>query len=48
LSGVFDRTLVVPMQMDADGIKAEYYGFLALFIPRAERDKPRTIEVRQI
>jgi hypothetical protein len=23
-SGVFDRTLVVPMQIDADGIKAEY------------------------
>ena len=47
LSGMFDRTLVVPMQIDPDGIKAEYNdGLLALFIPRAERDKPRTIEVR--
>jgi HSP20 family protein len=47
LSGVFDRTLVVPMQIDPDRIKAEYNdGLLALFIPRAERDKPRTIEVR--
>jgi len=47
LSGVFDRTLVVPMQIDPDRIKAEYnHGLLALFIPRAERDKPRTIEVR--
>jgi HSP20 family protein len=47
LSGLFDRTLVVPMQIDPDGIKAEYNdGLLALFIPRAERDKPRTIEVR--
>jgi HSP20 family protein len=47
LSGVFDRTLVVPMQIDADGIKAEYNdGLLALFIPRAEQDKPRTIEIR--
>ena len=47
LSGVFDRTLVVPMQIDADGIKAEYNdGLLALFIPRAERDKPRTIEIK--
>ena len=47
LSGVFDRTLVVPMQIDPDRIKAEYNdGVLALFIPRAERDKPRTIEVR--
>jgi HSP20 family protein len=47
LSGVFDRTLVVPMQIDPDGIKAEYNdGLLAIFIPRAERDKPRTIEIR--
>ena len=47
LSGVFDRTLVVPMQIDADRIKAEYNdGLLALFIPRAEKDKPRTIDVR--
>lgn len=46
LSGVFDRTLVVPMQIDPDGIKAEYNdGLLALFIPRAERDKPRTIQI---
>lgn len=47
LSGVFDRTLVVPMQVDPDRIKAEYKdGLLAFFIPRAEKDKPRTIEVR--
>jgi HSP20 family protein len=47
LSGMFDRTLVVPMQIDPDRIRAEYNdGLLALFIPRAERDKPRTIEVR--
>jgi HSP20 family protein len=46
LSGVFDRTLVVPMQIDPDGIRAEYHdGLLALFIPRAEQDKPRTIEI---
>ena len=47
LSGVFDRTIVVPMQIDPAGIKAEYNdGLLALFIPRAEQDKPRTIEIR--
>jgi HSP20 family protein len=35
------------MQIDADGIKAEYEnGVLALFIPRAERDKPRTVQIR--
>jgi HSP20 family protein len=46
LSGVFDRTLVVPMQIDPDRIKAEYNdGLLALFIPRAERDKPRNIQI---
>ena len=46
LSGTFDRTLTVPMQIDADSIKAEYRdGVLALFIPRAERDKPRTIRI---
>ena len=47
LWGDFDRTIAVPMQIDADGIKAEYEdGMLALFIPRAERDKPRTIQIR--
>lgn len=47
LSGVFDRTIVVPMQIDPDRIQAEYKdGLLALLIPRAEKDKPRTIEVR--
>ena len=47
LSGAFDRTIVVPMQIDPDAIKAEYNdGLLALFIPRAEQDKPRTIEIR--
>ena len=46
LWGVFDRTLTVPMQIDPDGIKAEYNdGVLALFIPRAERDKPRSIKI---
>jgi len=36
----------VPIQIDADRIKAEYRdGVLALFIPRAEGDKPRTIAI---
>lgn len=47
VSGVFDRTLSVPVQIDPEAVKAEYRdGVLALFIPRAERDKPRTIEIR--
>ncbi len=46
-TGTFDRTIVVPMQIDADRIQAEYAdGLLALFIPRAERDKPRSIEIK--
>ena len=47
LWGEFDRTIAIPMQIDPDGIRAEYNdGLLALFIPRAERDKPRTIQIR--
>lgn len=46
ISGAFDRTITVPIRIDADHIKAEYRdGILALFIPRAERDKPRTIQI---
>jgi HSP20 family protein len=46
ISGVFDRTIALPVQVDADRLKAEYQnGMLALFIPRAESDKPRTIKV---
>jgi HSP20 family protein len=45
-SGTFDRTLTVPIQIDADRVKAEYRdGVLALFIPRAESDKPRSISI---
>ena len=44
--GEFDRTLSLPVQLDADGIKAEFRdGVLALLLPRADRDKPRTIRI---
>jgi HSP20 family protein len=44
--GEFDRTLSLPIQFDPDRIKAEYQdGILALFLPRSERDKPRTIKI---
>lgn len=44
--GDFDRTISFPVQIDPDGIKAEYRdGILALFLPRSERDKPRTIKI---
>ncbi|MGX9428714.1 MULTISPECIES: Hsp20/alpha crystallin family protein [Bradyrhizobium] len=46
VSGEFDRTLSVPVQIEPDGIRAEYRdGILALFLPRAESDKPRTVKI---
>jgi HSP20 family protein len=46
VSGEFDRTLSLPVRLDPDSIKAEYRdGVLALFLPRSERDKPRTIQI---
>jgi HSP20 family protein len=47
LSGEFDRTLTLPVQIDRDGIQADYRdGVLAVFIPRAESEKPRTITIK--
>ena len=44
--GEFNRTLTLPVSVDPDRIKAEYRdGILALFLPRAESDKPRTIKI---
>ncbi len=46
MRGEFDRTITLPVQIDADHIKAEYRdGILGLFLPRSESDKPRTISV---
>ena len=47
ISGEFDRTISIPVEIDPDGIKAEYRdGVLALFLPRAESAKPRTIKIK--
>ena len=47
LSGSFDRAIALPVQIDSEKAKAEYRnGLLALSLPRAERDKPRTVPVR--
>jgi HSP20 family protein len=47
ISGEFDRTLSLPVEVDPNGIKAEYRdGLLALFLPRAESDKPRSIKIK--
>jgi HSP20 family protein len=44
--GQFDRAVTLPIEVDPDGIKAECRdGILALYLPRAERDKPRAISI---
>ena len=46
LDGAFDRTVTIPVEIDADRVKAECRdGILALFLTRAERDKPKSIKV---
>jgi HSP20 family protein len=46
VTGSFDRTIAVPIQIDPEAIRAELRdGVLALHIPRAERDKPRKITI---
>jgi HSP20 family protein len=46
LEGRFDRVVSLPVEIDADGVKAEYHdGILALLLPRVERDKPKSIKV---
>ena len=46
IEGRFDRTVTLPVEVDADHVKAECRdGILALYLPRAERDKPRTITI---
>jgi HSP20 family protein len=44
LAGRFDRAITLPVEVDAEKVKAECRdGILALHLPRAERDKPRAI-----
>ena len=46
LAGRFDRAMTMPVEINPDGVKAEYRdGILALFLPRAESDKPKSIKV---
>jgi len=46
LAGKFDRAVTLPVEINADGVKAESRdGILALFLPRAERDKPKQVQV---
>lgn len=46
MEGRFDRSITIPIEVDADRVKAEYRdGILALMLPRAERDKPKSISI---
>ena len=46
MAGRFDRSVTLPIEIDPDGVKAECRdGILALSLPRAERDKPRSIKI---
>ncbi len=45
-SGAFDRTLTMPIEVEAQGVRAEYQdGVLAVYLPRAEADKPRAVTI---
>jgi len=45
-AGRFDRAITVPVEIDPEGVKAECRdGILALYLPRAERDKPKTVAI---
>ena len=47
LRGRFDRVLTLPVEIDADAVQAECHdGILALLLPQAAHEKPRTIQVR--
>jgi HSP20 family protein len=46
LAGSFDRAVTMPVEIDADRVRAECRdGILALWLPRAERDKPKSISI---
>jgi len=44
--GRFDRALTLPIEVDPERVQASYRdGVLAILLPRAERDKPRKIQL---
>lgn len=46
LQGRFDRSITLPVEVDQDRVTAECRdGILAITLPRAERDKPRSIRI---
>jgi HSP20 family protein len=46
LAGSFDRAVTVPVEIDADRVRAECRdGILVLYLARAERDKAKSISI---
>jgi HSP20 family protein len=46
LAGRFDRAISLPIEIDGDRVKAECHdGVLAVWLPRAERDRPKSIRI---
>jgi len=46
-TGEFDRTVTFPVKIDPDKVKAEFQdGILAIYMPRAESEKPKTIAIQ--
>ena len=46
LAGRFDRAVTMPVEINPDGVKAEYRdGVLALYLPQAESAKPKSIKI---
>ena len=46
LAGRFDRSVTLPVEINAEAVKAECQdGILAVSLPRAEQDKPRSIKI---
>ena len=43
---MFGRSVTLPVEVDADKVKAEYRdGMLAVYLPRAEHEKARSIKI---
>jgi len=46
LAGRFDRSVTLPVEIDADAVTAECHdGVLVLHLPRSDRDKPRSVKL---
>jgi HSP20 family protein len=49
VTGMFERTLQLPSDIDADGIEASFeHGVLLIRIPKADRARPRRITVKGV